>query len=121
MLWLKILKTYLSETDCAGWDMLYDCRMIDQLKYGELARGSRKTGRPLLRNKDTIKDILNRGGALHTWRDAVMERTEWRKCIHDISRKIDTERKEENKRRRVKRHEKRTRGRNSKNQGTVCS
>jgi len=32
-----------------------------------------------------------------------MERTEWRKCIHDISKKIDTKRKEENKRRRVKR------------------
>ena len=51
------------------------------LPYGELAQGSRKTGRTLLRYRDTIKDILNRGGALHTWRDAVMERTEWRKCI----------------------------------------
>ena len=76
------------------------------LLYGKLAQGSRKTGRPLLRYRDTIKDILNRGGALHTWRDAVMERTEWRKFIHDKSKKIDTERKEENKRRRVKRHEK---------------
>ena len=43
------------------------------------------------------------------------------KCLHDISKKIDTERKEESKRRRVKRHEKRTRGNNSNNQGTACS
>ena len=27
------IETYLSETDCAGWGMLYDCRMMDQLKH----------------------------------------------------------------------------------------
>ena len=27
------IETYLSETDCAGWGMSYDCRMIDQLKH----------------------------------------------------------------------------------------
>ena len=74
------------------------------LLYGELAQQLRKTERPLLLYKDTIKDILNCGGVFHTWRDAVMESMEWVKCIHDISKKIDTERKEENKRRRVRRH-----------------
>ena len=34
------------------------------LFYGKLAQGSRKTGHPLLRYKVTIKDILNRGGAI---------------------------------------------------------
>ena len=73
---------------------LPDDRPTKVLLYGQLAQGSRKTGRALLRYKDTIKDILNLGGPLHAWRDAVMERTEWRKCIHDISKKIDTERKD---------------------------
>ena len=60
---------------------LPDDRPTKALLYGELAQGSRKTGRPLLRYRDTIKDDLNRGDALHTWRDAVMEKTKWRKCI----------------------------------------
>ena len=51
---------------------LPDDRPTKALLYGELAQGSRKAGGPLLRYKDTIKDILNRGGALHTWRDAVV-------------------------------------------------
>ena len=27
------IETYLSETDFAGWGMLYDCRMMDQPKH----------------------------------------------------------------------------------------
>ena len=45
---------------------LPDERPTKALLYGALAKGSRKTGRPLLQYRDTIKDILNRGGALHT-------------------------------------------------------
>ena len=86
---------------------LPDVRPNKALLYGELSEGSRKIGRPLLRFKDTIKDILKRGNALQIWNTAVHERLGWRKCIYDISKKIDIERKEENKKKRAKRHERR--------------
>lgn len=39
------------------------------LSYGELVDGSRKIGCPFLRYKDTIKDILKFGDALHKWKE----------------------------------------------------
>ena len=45
---------------------LPDERPTKALLYGELAQGSRKIGRPLLRYKDTLMDILKCGSALHT-------------------------------------------------------
>ena len=41
--------------------------------YGELAEGTRRVGRPLLRFKDTLMDILKRGGVLydHSWRTVI--------------------------------------------------
>lgn len=45
---------------------------------------------------------------IHTWNTVVLcKRLECRKCVQDINNKIDTERKDENKRKRAKRHEKR--------------
>ena len=49
-----------------------DERPVKTLLYGKLAEGSRKVGRPLLRFKDTLKDILKRGGVLHSWKETVV-------------------------------------------------
>ena len=38
-----------------------ETRAVKALLYGELAEGKRKVGRPMLRFKDSIKDILKRG------------------------------------------------------------
>ena len=55
-----------------------DERPVKALLYGILGEGSRRVGRPLLRYKDTLKDILKRGAALGTWRQIVTDRLAWR-------------------------------------------
>ena len=59
--------------------MGYVARMPDEqpmkaLLYGVIEEGSRRVGRPLLRYKDTLKDVLKRGAALGTWRESVTDR-----------------------------------------------
>lgn len=44
------------------------------LFYGKLVEGSKKVGHPFLKFKDTLKDMLYCGGAINTWRDAVVDR-----------------------------------------------
>lgn len=39
-------------------------RPVKALLFGEITDGSRKVGRPQLRYKDTLKDLLKKGGAL---------------------------------------------------------
>ena len=51
-----------------------DERSVKALLYGVLKEGSRRVGRPLLRCKDTLKDILKRRAALGTWREIVTGR-----------------------------------------------
>ena len=80
---------------------------IKALLYSELVEGSRKIGRPLLRFNDTLKDILKRGGILHSWKETVVDRPAWRKFISDVCDKINNSRQDENKEKRAKRHEKR--------------
>ncbi len=58
-----------------------DQRPVKNLLYCELSEGTRKVGRPFLRFKDTMKDILKRGGVRETWRDIVTHRVEWRRLV----------------------------------------
>ena len=64
----------------------------------------RKVGRPFLRFKDTMKDILKRGGVLDICKSVATDRLKWRWLISNTCQKIDNESKEENKKRRQKRH-----------------
>ena len=66
-----------------------DVRPVKALLYGVLEEGSRRVGRPLLRYKDTLKDILKRGAALGTWREIVTDRLAWRRLTSDICDKIE--------------------------------
>ena len=89
--------------------MLLACQTSDQVKnllFGELSEGTRKVGRPFLRIKYTMKDILKRGGILDMWRGIVTDRVEWRKLVSNACAKIDNDKKEDNKRNRQKRHQK---------------
>ena len=47
---------------------MQDERPVENLLYGELAEGTRKVGRPFLRLKDTMKDILKRSGIFDIWK-----------------------------------------------------
>ena len=69
-----------------------DERPAKALLYGVLEEGSMKIGRPLLRYKDTLRDILKRGAALGTWREIVTDRLAWRRLTSDICDKIEIER-----------------------------
>lgn len=40
----------------------------------EVGVEKRRIGRPLLRYKDTLKDLLEKGYVLHTWSEAVRDR-----------------------------------------------
>ena len=82
-----------------------DERPVKALLYGELEEGSRKVGRPFLRYKDTLKDILKRGAALGTWREFVTDRLAWRRLTSHICEKIEIERRNRNIERRAKRHD----------------
>ena len=44
-----------------------------------LEEGSRKIGRPILRYKDNLKDLLKRGAALGTWKEIVTDWLAWRR------------------------------------------
>ena len=61
-----------------------ETRAAKALLYGELAEGKRKVGRPMLRFKDTIKDVLKRGEVLDSWTESVDNRPEWRKLTHEV-------------------------------------
>ena len=86
-----------------------DERPVKNLLYSELAEGTRKVGRPVLRFKDTMKDILKRGGVLDIWKSVATDRLEWRRLTSNTCQKIDNERKDENKKRRQKRHQRQKR------------
>ena len=73
--------------------------------YGELTEGSRKVGRPLLRYKDTIKDIFKGRGALNTWRAIVGDRLAWRRFTTDVCDKTEKDRRQSNVEKTAKRHE----------------
>ena len=88
---------------------MQDERPVKNLLYSELAEGTRKVGRPFLRFKDTMKDILKRGGVLDIWKSVATDRLEWRWLISNTCQKIDNERKEENKKRGQKRHQRQKR------------
>ena len=80
-----------------------DVRPVKALLYGVLEEGSRRVGRPFLRYKDTLKDILKRGAALGTWREVVTDQLAWRRLTSDICDKIENERRNRNIERRARR------------------
>ena len=82
-----------------------DVRPMKALLYGVLEEGSRRVEHPLLRYKDTVKDILKRGAALGTWREIVTDRLAWRRLTSDICDKIEIKRRNRNIERRAKRND----------------
>ena len=80
-------------------------RPVKALLYEVLEEGSRRVGRPLLRYKDTLKDILERGAALGIWREIVTDRLAWQGLASDICDKIELERQNWNIERRAKSHD----------------
>ena len=93
-----------------------ETRAVKALLYGELGEGKKKIGRPMLRFKNKIKDILKSGEVLHflsknheleirdSWTESVVNRPEWRKLTFEVCNVMDKKRKENNERMREKRH-----------------
>ena len=75
-----------------------ETRAVKALLYGELAEGKRKVGRPMLRFKDTIKDVFKRGEVLDSWTECVDNRPEWSKLTHEVCNGIDEKRRVNNER-----------------------
>ena len=84
-----------------------ETRAVKALLYGELAEGKGKVGRPMLRFKDTIKDVLKRGEVLDSWTESVDNRPEWRKLTHEVRNGIDEKWRVNNERMKEKRHQRR--------------
>ena len=83
-----------------------DEQPVKALLYGVLEEGSRRVGRPLLRYKDTLKDILKCEAALGTWRARDRNRSaSLRRLTSDICDKLEIERQNRNIERRAKRHD----------------
>ena len=82
-----------------------DERPVKALLYGVLEEGSRRVGRPLLRYKDTLNDILKYEATLETWKEIVTDRLAWRRLTLAICDKIEVERQNKNIERRTKRHD----------------
>lgn len=57
---------------------------------------------------DAEMDILKCGNAFHKWKDTGNVRPIWHSCIYNISKKIDFNRMEDDKRKKAKCCEKRT-------------
>ena len=68
----QLLRSLLSEIDCLA--CIPDERPVKALLCEELAESSRRVGRPFLRFKDTLKDILKRGAVLPSRRNIVADR-----------------------------------------------
>ena len=69
-----------------------DERPVKPFPYGKPTEGLRKVGRPLLRCKDTIKDILKRGGALNMWRAIMGDPLGRWRFTTDVCDKIEKDR-----------------------------
>ena len=82
-----------------------DVRPVKALLYGVSEENSRRVGRPLLRYKDTLEDIIKRGTALGTWREILTDRLAWRRLISINCDKIEIERRNWNIEKRAKRHD----------------
>ena len=83
-----------------------DGRIPKDLLYGELERGKRKTGRPLLRFKDACKrDMKAFDIASDDWEKLANDRVQWRAALRSGQLACETKRQERWERRRQKRHQ----------------
>ena len=58
---------------------MLDGRIPKDLLYGELATGSRRTGRPQLRYRDVVKRYMKAVGIdTETWENLAADRSQWR-------------------------------------------
>lgn len=82
-----------------------DGRIPKDLLYGELERGKRKTGRPLLRFKDACKrDMKAFDIAPDDWEKLASDRVQWRSALRSGQLACETKRQERWERRRQQRH-----------------
>ena len=71
-------------------------RIPKDLFYGELAIGSRKTGRPRLRYKDVCKrDMKSASIETADWERLAHDRSIWRSIVREGTRNADMRRKEQ--------------------------
>ena len=81
---------------------------VKALSYGELTESSRRVGRPFLRRKDTLQDILKGRAVLrfcHCRRPC-----RWQRLITEVCNTIDDDRRKANREKRAKCHERRSVG-----------
>ena len=86
----------------------HNCRMnndrpVKQLLYCELAYGSRPTGRPKLRFKDTCKSALKCGHVLDQRLSTVNNRAEWKRLTRVVCDVYNSKRLQDYQRRRARR------------------
>ena len=79
-----------------------DTRPVKALLFGKL-EGSRKVGRPLLRDKDTCKMALQRGKVLNEWNAVVNDCDKWKALIQNVCKVHNQKRKADYEERRQKR------------------
>ena len=79
-----------------------DTRPVKALLFGKL-EGSRKVGRPLLRDKDTCKVALQRGKVLNEWNAVVNDCDKWKALIQNVCKVHNQKRKADYEEQRQKR------------------
>lgn len=82
-----------------------DGRIPKDILYGELATGSRRTGRPILRYKDTCKRDMKSGCIDPTnWEALAADRSKWRAAVRTAVRHREEQRGEQWEEKRKRRH-----------------
>ena len=88
--------------------------LVKALSYGELTEGSRRVGRPFLRRKDTLQDILKRRAVLRFCHGDCEKHCRrpcgWQRLITEVYNTIDDERRKANREKRAKCYERRSVG-----------
>ena len=83
-----------------------DGRIPKDLLYGELERGKRRTGRPLLRFKDTCKrDMKVFKIDPNSWEMLARDRAAWRSALRSGESECEQNRRERWEKRRQRRHQ----------------
>ena len=78
-------------------------RLPKKILYGEIKRGKRKVGRPLLRYSDSVKRDMNRCN-ITNWEENTENRGIWRQVVRDGYKVSEAEWRIEEEERHIRRH-----------------